>query len=1043
MSKDLRVLMLPHPVNFKAEESGIRRVVEAYARYLPDYGIKLVDPNSNSFDIKAVHAGMTAGDCTVAHLHGIYWTEDYHAPGWEYSANRNIVEALRVAKEVTVPSSWVAETLQRDMRFNPHVVPHGIEWEDWQHNEPNENYVLWNKNRNMDVCDPTPMAKLAISAPNVAFMSTFVPDHLLAVPHNIHVIGLKTHATMKHIVQRAGVYLSTTKETFGIGILEALASGVPVLGFNWGGNKDLVRHGVNGYLAEDQNDLLVGLQYCLDHRKQLSENARELARQWTWSGAVEKVAGIYRIAYDKLSEPGSVSVVIPSYNYGSKLEGAVQSVLAQTVPAKEIIIVDDGSTDDTSTIAEELVRTHSNVQYIRQENAGVAVARNVGIERATSKYISCLDADDRIAPQFLEACVTALNSTPSLGIAYTGLMTITPDGKEHPSEWPMEFNYNHQIRPRGDTNPRGMNQIPTCCVFRKEIWTRSGGYRKRYAPLGAGAEDAEFWVRAGSLGYNAKKVTDAHLFLYSFRTGMVSGATNQDPDLLEPFWLARHPWAFDGKHPFASIASPLNGMSHPVRQYDQPEVSVVIPVGAGHENIVLEALDSLEAQTYRSWEAIVVWDTDKPITKRLTESYPYVHIVNMFHSHGAGAARNTGADHARGNFLVFLDADDELHPHFLSRTMMTWEYNPNSIIYTDYTHEIVTTAKDLENFPADDVIRFNRKTGRALVAGRSADYDCERAQVPMGELMRDVYHWCLVTCLIPRAYHQEIGGFDETMETFEDVLYHWKLARRGHCYTRLQEQLVMYRMDTSTRRRLADLNTTDGLDTARAMLQYANTKLSEVKQMACKTCPGQRARPPINVIQEMENVVQTMAAAGSQGDDNYILVEYIHPGKGDHQVQGAVTRVNYGYRSSGDRFLVHREDIEAHPQWFKEIDPHPQPPRVQRQPLAAPTSLNGDTPKVPIETSSPETEEVSVLGPEVKPEVPPRKLFTNMDIETLPGISPEIAKNLRAAGIDTKEAILAIGKAGLLLYNVPEARIDVILEAIAQHDPKLPEPKVV
>ncbi|GAG04471.1 unnamed protein product, partial [marine sediment metagenome] len=115
---------------------------------------------------------------------------------------------------------------------------------------------------------------------------------------NIREIGLQPHDTMKRIVKSAGLYLSTTKETFGIGTLEAMASGVPILGFAFGGNLDLVKHGVNGYLARPGNfdDLAEGFDYCHKYRETLGKNGREMARQWRWEDACEKVMKVYELA---------------------------------------------------------------------------------------------------------------------------------------------------------------------------------------------------------------------------------------------------------------------------------------------------------------------------------------------------------------------------------------------------------------------------------------------------------------------------------------------------------------------------------------------------------------------------------------------------------------------------------------------------------------------------------------------------------------------------------------------------------------------------
>jgi len=310
----MKVLMRPMTSDFH-EESGIKRVCEAYERYLPEYGIEFVDDDRKSFDVLAIHAGVVRvksySGAQVAHLHGLYWTADYDAVRWEWSANMSVVESARAANVITVPSEWVAETIRRDMRVDPVIIPHGIEWDEWQHSYDNQGYVLFNKNRDADVCDPYYVGVLAKKFPKIRFASTF-PPHETDDIHNLIPLGLLSHDKMKEIVQKAAVYLSTTKETFGIGTLEALAAGVPVLGFDFGGNSDIVTHGYNGYLAMpgNENDLAQGLIYCLKYRKALSANARESAKRWTWDRACELVASTYERALNINSQPPDVSVIL-------------------------------------------------------------------------------------------------------------------------------------------------------------------------------------------------------------------------------------------------------------------------------------------------------------------------------------------------------------------------------------------------------------------------------------------------------------------------------------------------------------------------------------------------------------------------------------------------------------------------------------------------------------------------------------------------------------------------------------------------------------
>jgi glycosyltransferase involved in cell wall biosynthesis len=1071
---NLKVLMKPHLDSFDKHESGIRRVIEQYFRLLPNYGIDLVNSDATSYDLLAVHAGMTGADADIAHLHGVYFTADYPASAWEYRANEHIVHALRNALEVTVPSNWVAETIQHDMRFNPTVVPHGIIPEEWEHSYRLQDYILWNKNRNADVCDPTPVINLARLRPNAQFKITFYPTNQTAPLKNVQAIGMQQHDVMRRIIKSAQVYLSTTKETFGIGILEALAAGVPVLGYKYGGNTMLVEHGINGYLARvgDVEDLARGLDYCIKHRDVLSANARVTAKKWDWPSAVEKVAQVYQRAYQKKlaissSDYYSTAVVIPCYNYAHTLERAVKSALSQTHQPTEIIIVDDGSTDNTREVAERLQSEHAIVEYVYQENLGVAHARNTGISLSKSNFICCLDADDALEPRFLEACIDPFRTDRSLGITYTGIMTVHEDGRQELSQWPEEFNADKQLSPRGADNLRGQNQIPTCNVFKRQAWERTGGYRQRYAPLGAGAEDAEFWTRIVSLGYGAKKATNAGLFLYSLNSGGVSRAWNDgsvDKNLLEPQWLSMHPFSRDRRHPFASRATPVNGVSHPVRQYDEPVVSIVIPVGISHLQQVINAIDSVEAQSYRKWECIVVID-GVLIPDELETAYPFVKFYSTGYGRiGAGAARNLGAKHARAPFLVFLDADDSLHPDFLLKSLTYWrEYK--SIIYTDYVNKIIVSPEGLQDFPQQDVLSYIEKTQEAVIAGRSADYDCDRAQAQGDSGNRDLYHWCLVTCLVPKVWHDEIGGFDEKMQTFEDVLYHWSLARKGYCYTRLPEQLIVYRMYTGQRRELASLYTDEGRQNATKMLEYAWSQLQGIEKMACAKCPTPK-RQTINLEQSMVSLMSNPTNQQQTGkeDDNYGMYDYTHPNRGNHKVVGAVTRRDYGYRQGGERFLVHHADAQALPQYFRlvqettiegvpdivDIPAAPQPiqPIILDRPAEQPVTEHVTAQLIaeisdddllshiaPVADTDPKRiidEETDTVKDEIDPE--PRTIASAdepIDLTKLPGITPVIADMLRADGVDTKAKVLALGVEGLQKYSgIGEVRAMGIITAL-------------
>lgn len=922
-----KVLMLPHLRQLTGQESGINRVVEAYFAYLPKYDIEMVRPDATSYDVKAVHAGMTGSDCTVAHLHGLYFTADYDAAEWEYRVNARVIEACRSAKQITVPSEWVAEVFKRDMRLAPHVIPHGIDWQAWQHKESNGGYVLWNKNRTADVCSNEILKPLAERFPKLTFVSTFAPADR---PSNVKITknGIVPHEQMKIMVQQAGVYLSTTKETFGIGVLEAMAAGVPVLGYAYGGNNLLVKHGVNGYLARpgDFEDLCNGLAYCYQHRDILGANGQEMAKAWSWEAACEKVAGVYRLA--TVAKPPTVAVVIPVYNKPvEEVQRAIDSVLAQTINA-DIIIVNDGSTVDYSGLAGMFTR-------INQANQGVANARNNGIRETDAKYICCLDADDWIAPTFLETCISALERDRLLGIAYTGLTYHKPDGESGVSPWPPQFDYDKQINYKGR-----LNHVPTCCVFRREAWRRIGGYQQRYAPQGAGSEDAAFWSAFGAIGYNAAKVTDEPLFHYSWQSGQVSGSSNYK----EVDWLAMYPWAKDGQHPFASVATPKR-KSHPVRQYDEPVISVIIPVGPGHGKEVGSALDSLEMQHLRQWEAIVVNDSGNSLG---LEPYPYARVINLDGGgHGAGYARNRGVEIARAPFILFLDADDALADwQALNKMMLAWNAN-EAIIYSDYLGKASwdeAEAKKLGNRYKG----YLPRRGQAIIEYRAADYDPGRAQqqpkLDKSNANMPYYLWCLVSILIPKTWHIEAGGFDEEMSTWEDVEYFWRLARLGYCFNRVAEPLIIYNFDSGNRREASIPRDPTSLQNHKNLIQYIKDKFKRIETVGCN-CGGSKNR---RINPEAPKV-----AISAMSDGEFVEVRFVLPGLSGtygrflssptgQRMNGKLIKYGpgggYGLKN-GDIITVHRDDAKARPDIFQPVIQKSAPPPEPKKELPPPEPI--------------------------------------------------------------------------------------------------------
>jgi glycosyltransferase involved in cell wall biosynthesis len=122
----------------------------------------------------------------------------------------------------------------------------------------------------------------------------------------------------------------------------------------------------------------------------------------------------------------TISVIIPTYNYDRFLREAIDSVLAQTRPAHEIIVVDDGSTDDTPRI---LAEYGDRIRVIRQENLGASAARNTGIAAARGEWVAFLDSDDLWRPRKLEYDAARIAADPDLGMVHCGAEQFDNAGK--------------------------------------------------------------------------------------------------------------------------------------------------------------------------------------------------------------------------------------------------------------------------------------------------------------------------------------------------------------------------------------------------------------------------------------------------------------------------------------------------------------------------------------------------------------------------------------------------------------------------------------
>jgi glycosyltransferase involved in cell wall biosynthesis len=195
-----------------------------------------------------------------------------------------------------------------------------------------------------------------------------------------------------------------------------------------------------------------------------------------------------------------VSVIIPCYNQAHFLSEAIESALSQTYREMEVVVVDDGSPDNTA----EVVARYAGVRCVRQQNLGQAEARNAGFRASTGGYVVFLDADDRLTPTAVEAHLCCFAEHPEAGFVVGDIDHIALDGASAGSpRWPLlEGNYYEELLK--------VNHVANtiAVMFRRSVIERVGGFKPSCVP----AEDYELLLHAARLFPSAHHRTVVALY---------------------------------------------------------------------------------------------------------------------------------------------------------------------------------------------------------------------------------------------------------------------------------------------------------------------------------------------------------------------------------------------------------------------------------------------------------------------------------------------------------------------------------------------------
>lgn len=325
-----------------------------------------------------------------------------------------------------------------------------------------------------------------------------------------------------------------------------------------------------------------------------------------------------------------ISVVVPVYNGEKFIREAIDNIFSQNYPALEIIIVNDGSTDNSEQIISSLPY---EVRYIKKENGGPASARNRGIAEASGDYIAFLDVDDFWPENMLKRLIAEFQEDPELKVVHGYGQLIEKDIKT--GEWSFIG------------NPKeGFPGYIGAGLYKKEVFQEVGLY-DTFLKFG---EDADWFNRAYEMKIPLKKLDEVTLYVRRHGENMTEGKSLVELNVLQVF---------------KKSLDRLRKQNPEIESAMDPEkVSVIIPC-YNAEKYLEEAINSVLNQACKPLEIILIDDGSNDYSLEVAKKFSHkISIISQPHK-GAAAARNLGINLAKGNYLAFLDADDVWEKHHL------------------------------------------------------------------------------------------------------------------------------------------------------------------------------------------------------------------------------------------------------------------------------------------------------------------------------------------------------------------------------------------
>lgn len=217
-----------------------------------------------------------------------------------------------------------------------------------------------------------------------------------------------------------------------------------------------------------------------------------------------------------------ISVIVPVYNVEAYLERCVESILKQTYTNFELLLIDDGSTDQSGALCDQLASKNENIKVFHIKNAGVSNARNIGIQHSRGEWITFIDSDDFITPDYLETLISVVDSDESIGFSIArlhhiknGQITELPDFSGKEEKWSTEQTMRELL-----TTTR-TSFFPVAKLFKREI-VSSFTFNTDYHL----AEDALFLTEVLLKTRCTSVFVDKPIYYYDHRQGSATTSVN-------------------------------------------------------------------------------------------------------------------------------------------------------------------------------------------------------------------------------------------------------------------------------------------------------------------------------------------------------------------------------------------------------------------------------------------------------------------------------------------------------------------------------------